>query len=327
MAINETPVSPPQITIEDLDYALSTLSSEERSDPGKGWFLRGSVTYVLFLTAVIALLLGVISIWFNQSIGIFSLALAVICLIAFTLLMNNFDINNKEIFKKLEVANLSEIAKKAKPSSVPDAISCIIVVTWVVELVGIIWSIVDLISLKDITAIPLLLIAIPVVAFGLYIGYDSYKEHIFYLQVAQISGRIQHIKNDALEKQEGQVSLSSDDLEVLSQIEKKKTQRSIAQVKSNLSNWYAIAYHSNAKISLGNLKEKYPDVYYQVRDTIDTLQENPQPELAKPIADQPGLCWMIVSGYRITYSVDKKDLRIEVIEIREDGSREVQHAS
>lgn len=316
---NAAPVS---ISLEDLEYALSLLETEEGSRPGRMIMFRQIIIYATLTIFLLACPLGILVVWFDRIVGIASLVLSVICAVIYIILTakNGVSIGDN-VFSKLKEINVGDVAKKSFDQHVQsfnEWVGCVWIVMIAGGVGGIIWLIIDLIRLGHITMVPLILIVLPFLWLGIFVGVSDYKEFIFYSRVANAWSRFQKVKEKATEKQDGQVSLSASDVELLSQVQTKNVHRSIAQAESNIQRLFAVAINPDAAEFLKKLKEEGLDDYYQIRDAIDALQEDFRPKTATALS-QPDLYRMAVTKYQITYRVDNERQRIEVIEIVDGG--------
>jgi len=319
MASATDKAAPVNVSLEDLEYALSLLETEGGGKAKRGLLVRQIIIYIGFALFFMTCPIGLLVVWFDRLVGIVSLVLAVICAAIFFIFVFTGDVDPAEkIFSQLKETRIGELAKKSydqHSNTFFTFYGCLLIPAFAVGIAGIIWFIVDLINLKHVTYIPLALIALPFLILGIFTGVMTFREYAFYNQVLQVSDRFQQVKKEASEKKEAQVSLSASDVELLSKVETMKAQRSIAQVQSNIQNWFAVVIGVSASAFLNRLKEKAPDDYYEIRDAIDSLQENPRPQTAVGMPDQANAFKLAIPGHYIFFKRDDDKQRIEILKI------------
>jgi len=322
--------APVDVSLEDLEYALSLLEAEGGGEAKRGLLFRQILIYIGLMLFFVTCPIGLLVVWFDRTVGVISLVLAVVGAALFFILIITGDLDPAEkIFSRLKETNIADLAKKSydqHSGKFFTLFGCLLIPAFIAGAAGIIWLVVDLINLKHVTYVPLILIALPVFVLGIFTGAQNFQEYAFYLQVLQVSSRFQQARKDASEKKEAQVSLSASDVELLSKVETMKVQRSIAQVQSNIQNWFAVVIGATAGAFLGKLKEKAPDEYYEIRDAIDALQENPRPPTAVSLPDQSNSFKLAISKHFIIFKRDDDQRRIEITGITNSGGREAQNA-
>jgi hypothetical protein len=332
---NQAAASGATLSVDDLEAALRLLSAGERAGRTNRWkLIVALVSYILIGIVILACPLGLLVVWFNTGLGWGLLEAAVIAAIVFFVVAIKWgDVvpSPSKIYPTLG-KNLSKTAKAAWEKR-SDTLFTIFNLLFLLLLIGLLWLVYSLVTTGEVSLPSLALIALPYLIFWALCAINDYHEFEYLLQVSRLRDQLESRLQEVSETGSGEVSLSSEEINLLSQVETRvemqQVEDKVAQVKHNKPDeqLYSIAIALEPLKYLESLAEREPEARIAIREAWDELQTEPKPPEAQPAPGRENGFVIRRGQYDIIYLVDYQKQRIDVVKIQEIHQEGPTHAS
>ncbi len=315
------------LSVDDLETALDSLAAEEGAvGADRRRLIWNLITYIAFGVVLFACPVGLLVVWFDKAFGLRLLLAAGIAFVISAGFVGGTLPRLGRLAEEDELAKVAKAAWQKRARTFYVSVGCLILPGLVAVLAGLVWLIYSLVARHQVSLPALALIAIPLFAFLVFTAIGIYREFQYFSRVSELRGqfaeRLQRVSSEGLEK----VPISSEEMDLLSQVETQQVVRKVAEVAKELPQrkWYSVALMPEV---LGFLKGLPDKERYAIRELADSLQLDPRPPGAQPLAGLENTFVIRSGDYEITYVVDDSRQRIDVTQVRETSQGEVPHAS
>jgi hypothetical protein len=301
------------LNTEDVNYALSLLSAEGDTRPSFKAGLLSVVSYMLFGISFTSFITGLVTVWFDGTVGKNFFIIFGISLVLFGVLSIIGDSSEKSIgditeWRESKVGKaVEEVWKERDRSWIA---GCFLMVVGIVSIGGIAWFTYHLETSETIHIPGLLMIFLPMMIVIGVMGYLFLKEELFYAQAYQLRDKLEGFKLFTEAGDSGTVS--SRDYQFLSQVEKNQIQKVSQQVtqESYQREVYGVLISPAAMETLETQED-----FLQVRRLTSQLEANPVLDHASAVPEHPGEFIIQQNNLQITYRVDEILKRIEILSV------------
>ena len=179
----------------------------------------------------------------------------------------------------------------------------------------------------EVAILPIIVVALGCLTISVALAWDNLREYQHYVRVERA---LRRIRERARKTETGKVVISRAERAVLSEAETQQVKRavdaSVKQLPEVLETSYAVSYAPEALDSMNALAEERPEEWLKVAATISSLQENPRPDDARLLEDDPGADAVIPSDHDVRFKVDEPGQRIYVVSVDMESDAKAGHA-
>jgi mRNA-degrading endonuclease RelE of RelBE toxin-antitoxin system len=320
---------PVSLGVDDLETALDLLTAEEgavRADRRR--LIVNLISNIAFGILLFACPLGLLVMWFDKAFGLGLLLAAGIATIVFRVaaFFKGAQPRLPVLSEEDEFAKAATAVWRKKVRIFYSSVGCLMAPGLVAVLVGLIWLGYSLFAMHKVSLPGLALIALPLLTLLVFTAVDEYRRFQYFSRVSitrdRFNSRLHKVRTEGL----NEMSISSEEMDLLAQVETKQAVRKVAEAVKELppQKWYSVAI---AQKALGFMKGLPGEERGAIREITDALQLNPRPPEAQPVTGLENAFVIRSEDYEIAYLVDDIKQRVDVTEIRDTRGGEVPHAS
>lgn len=305
---------------EDVEYALSILSSKQEAQPRLLELLLNVAAFVFIGVFASSLVAGLVTIWFDGQVGKTFLWLAAAGFIGSGVvgLLNSkiADIDESDLldWRKSQVGKAAEEAWQQRNQR-KWILGCVLLPTAILSLAGCGWF-TYLLATDDTVFWPgLILMYLPPLAIIAFMGYAQFRENRFYLRVYNLRERLQSLQQPGSAGQPETVS--AEEYQLLSHVERNKIKQASQQVAQELTEreYYGIVFDPEVMQQLQDQPE-----FLDIARLTSSLQVDPHPEKALPVEGSAASYTIQQGDYEVTYHLDEAQKRVRITSaIRREG--------